>query len=323
MFSGQIFYDPFIDTLYNIVFTAYPIGWFATYDKQMNYDKLELDPKLYSCGLKNKLFNLYVFWRWYLYATSAGLIIFVFATNILVYSFDNQVVDLWTLGAMMYLSVVLIVNLKILIATNTHNFASILAFLFSIISHIAVVYVLSGSPMFTVFGVWDLIYKNYISILGLFIIVSSCILVEYGWKSVHMILENLIIKPIIKLHTEKFKKKAYTSKTLNHLLEKDDTPKEKDERVPEVVLVAVDGDTHSINMDMRTIRTDSHMTTINLESSTIVNMKGKCKSLSFNKLDTGFAFVEDVANVNFLTDKIKEDFVDTRFQSASLKKESG
>ena len=54
-FSGQTIYDPILDTLYNIIFTAYPIGWFATYDKELNYDKLESSPDLYEIGMKNKL----------------------------------------------------------------------------------------------------------------------------------------------------------------------------------------------------------------------------------------------------------------------------
>lgn len=99
-YSGQNLYDPFVDTLYNILFTAYPIGWFAVYDKEENYDVLETKADAYKIGMESKCFNFFQFWKWYLYAFITSLIIFfyVFLTMENNVNTDLFMYDLWTMG---------------------------------------------------------------------------------------------------------------------------------------------------------------------------------------------------------------------------------
>ncbi len=186
-----------LDTLYNILFTAYPIGWFATYDKEINYDKLESNSQLYIDGMKNKYFNLYIFWRWYLYALSAGLLIYWICTTVLSFAVqcaDSQLLDLWAVGSCMYTCIVLIVNLKIMFYTNTHNCFSVFLLVFSIGTYFTVFYFTSQMSSLYTLGHWQIIMKNILYLGTIAHVVAVSLLIEYGWRSLQFIIEEYIIK---------------------------------------------------------------------------------------------------------------------------------
>jgi phospholipid-transporting ATPase len=61
-FSGQTLYEAFIYQLYNIMFSAVPIIWFAIFDFQFKKETFMENPKLYEIGLKHKCFGTKVFW---------------------------------------------------------------------------------------------------------------------------------------------------------------------------------------------------------------------------------------------------------------------
>jgi len=185
-----------LDTLYNIVFTAYPIGWFATYDKELNYDKLESNPDLYQIGMKNKLFNIYIIWRWYLYAATAGLIIYWNISSVLANMILNskaEALDLWSIGSSMYTCIVVVVNLKIMFATNTHNWFSVFLLIFSISSYFVVLFLTSSVPSMQTAGQWK-VYRSSVYVVTMVLIITACVLVEYGYRSIHHIIEEYIMK---------------------------------------------------------------------------------------------------------------------------------
>ena len=67
-FSGTPIYAIILYQAYNIVFTSWPIIWFATYDWEYAKEELLKRPKLYWIGMNDVYFNRYVFWRWFFYA---------------------------------------------------------------------------------------------------------------------------------------------------------------------------------------------------------------------------------------------------------------
>jgi magnesium-transporting ATPase (P-type) len=194
-FSGQSFYDPILDTMYNIIFTAYPIGWFATYDKETNYDKLESKPKLYEIGMYNERFNTYVFWRWYFYAAAAGLLIFWINTSVMPYILNEEflLMDLWATGSSIYTCIVFVVNLKIMISTNTHNIFSVILLFFSMSSYIIILWISSRIDKMQTLGQWNYIINSRIFFLTIILIVTASILCEYGWRSITFIIKHLIM----------------------------------------------------------------------------------------------------------------------------------
>lgn len=162
----------------------------------MNYDKLELDPKLYEIGLYNKFFNKAEFWRWYLYATIAGIICYIVTSNVLSSSIGFLDFDLWAIGTAIYLGIVFMVNFKILIDTNTHNFLSVFLFFFSTCSFLIIVYFLSEFKGMHIAGVFNVIMYNGTAVLTLIFIMLANILVEYGWRSTQGILHEWVVKGI-------------------------------------------------------------------------------------------------------------------------------
>lgn len=68
-FSGQTIYEAYIYQCYNIVFTAFPIIWFALFDKEVREERLLQEPKeFYVIGLKSQCFGRAIFWKWIVYA---------------------------------------------------------------------------------------------------------------------------------------------------------------------------------------------------------------------------------------------------------------
>ena len=64
-FSGTPIYAQVLYQLYNVVFTSWPIIWFATYDTEYDKGVLMKRPKLYWIGINDVFFNKAVFWRWF------------------------------------------------------------------------------------------------------------------------------------------------------------------------------------------------------------------------------------------------------------------
>ena len=193
--SGQLMYDPMMDTFYNILYTAYPVGWYATADREMSYDKLLNNPKKYKKGMKNKLFNSYVISRWYCYAFFTGLFIYLVHYMVFAYSVTyfngNRLYDLWTTGASIYTCIVLLVNLKLVFEANIHTIFTFLLLVFSIGTYLITLYF--GSEFFStwkVYKVWNMLFKSltFWSTLLLISMVYFCL--EYGWRSVQYMIEK-------------------------------------------------------------------------------------------------------------------------------------
>jgi len=60
-FSGVPIYELLVYTFYNIIFTAYPVVWFAIMDYEITKEELLDDPKNYELGLHNLSFSNYIF----------------------------------------------------------------------------------------------------------------------------------------------------------------------------------------------------------------------------------------------------------------------
>ena len=74
MFGGTQIYNFQLYAAYNVCFTAVPIIWFSTWDKEYSSKVLLSRPNLYRIGLENIYFNKATFWRWFFYATWQGIL---------------------------------------------------------------------------------------------------------------------------------------------------------------------------------------------------------------------------------------------------------
>lgn len=193
--SGQLIYDPMMDTFYNVLYTAFPVGWYATADREVSYEVLLNTPKMYKKGMKDKLFNYYVIIRWYCYAFFTGLFIYLVHQYVFAYSvtyFNFKLYDLWSIGSSIYTSVVFVVNSKILFQANIHTIFTFLLLVFSIGSYLITLAI--GSECLNswkIYKTWNMLFLSlsFWSTLILIIMVYFCI--EYGWKTIQLMIEKL------------------------------------------------------------------------------------------------------------------------------------
>jgi hypothetical protein len=102
--------------------------------------------------------------------------------------------DLWSLGSSMYTCIVFVVNLKIMMATNTHNLFSVFLLLFTTSSYLITLYVSSKIPQTQVTGEWESFMCSLTYLGALLHIITACVLCEYGWRTIHFLLEEYLIK---------------------------------------------------------------------------------------------------------------------------------
>lgn len=76
VYSGTAIYDNYLYQLFNVFFTGAPIMWYGMMDLEHEKEEFLKKPKYYSIGLKNELFNKFVFWRWIFYAMWQGALIY-------------------------------------------------------------------------------------------------------------------------------------------------------------------------------------------------------------------------------------------------------
>jgi magnesium-transporting ATPase (P-type) len=76
VYSGTAIYDNYLYQLFNVFFTGAPIMWYGMMDLEHEKEELLKKPKYYKIGLKDELFNKFVFWRWIFYAMWQGALIY-------------------------------------------------------------------------------------------------------------------------------------------------------------------------------------------------------------------------------------------------------
>jgi magnesium-transporting ATPase (P-type) len=109
--------------MYNIIFASVPILWYALYDFEYEKEEFLRNPAHFIVGLKHMLFSNFVFWQWFIQgATQAFVLLAIcFVSQGMTTLSDGTNFDFWLTGQVLYLSIVLIVNLKIVQGFNVFN----------------------------------------------------------------------------------------------------------------------------------------------------------------------------------------------------------
>lgn len=149
-FSATVVYNMWLYQLYNVVFTALPVMWFAVFDWEHSKEKLLNDPKMYRIGLDNVYFSRSEFWRWFFYACWQGLLLIMicFVTLDSAQEQFGQIGGLTIDGNFMFAALVIIVNVKILISSYEHSFWS-LFFIFGSIASFFLVFAIMNNMIVT------------------------------------------------------------------------------------------------------------------------------------------------------------------------------
>ena len=140
LFSGVQIYNTWLYQSYNLFFTALPIFFFAIFDWQKTKSELLTHPSLYSIGLKNEKFSTFVFWESYFVAIIQGGVLTMLSywtiegdVGLSVhynhqagsYELRPSYGSLEVNGLFVFQAVVICANVKIMIASSTHNYMTI------------------------------------------------------------------------------------------------------------------------------------------------------------------------------------------------------
>lgn len=129
-------------------------------------------------------------------------------------SIKNETEDLWLIGHSVMLCIIFFVNFKLIIKTKSHNWISVILFLFSISSFLIVIIITNNWIGYYSFQFFENSFKKPIFYLTIFFILGACMMGEYAWENSLALLYNLLqlIKNAIlefRLHKEKQKKKSF------------------------------------------------------------------------------------------------------------------
>ena len=132
VFSGQIFYNTWIQSFFNLFFAAVPILFYAVLDREIEFKELMENPKHYSLGLMGTLFKPSRFWLWILESMLQALFVLfccAYALGDVSGTSDGKILGMGVVSITVFGVVVVMVNIKIYLMSNLHTWFTLLAML--------------------------------------------------------------------------------------------------------------------------------------------------------------------------------------------------
>ncbi|KIJ40687.1 hypothetical protein M422DRAFT_32137 [Sphaerobolus stellatus SS14] len=189
-FSGQIAYESWTLSFYNVLFTLLPPLVIGIFDQFVSARILDRYPQLYTLGQKNAFFTKTAFWLWIINALYHSLLLYGFSI-ILFWGDLKQASGLdtghWFWGTTLYLAVLLTVLgkaalisdlwTKYTVAAIPGSFAFTLVFLplYALIAPLAGLSIEYEGIVPRLFGSWDF----YFTIL---LLPAICLSRDFAWK---------------------------------------------------------------------------------------------------------------------------------------------
>ncbi|XP_070197579.1 phospholipid-transporting ATPase IB-like isoform X2 [Littorina saxatilis] len=189
-FSGQILFERWSISLYNVIFTVAPPLAMGLFDRFCSAETMMKNPALYKDSQKGRLFNVKVFWVWIGNSIIHSILLFwmpmLMLTQDVAFS-SGLVGDYLFLGNFVYTYVVVTVCLKAGLETNAWTWLTHLAIWGSIVSWFLFLVVYSNvyplvrlSPEMV--GMDRYMLGCWLFWLGLLLIPSACLLRDFSWK---------------------------------------------------------------------------------------------------------------------------------------------
>lgn len=136
-FSGQIMYERVLTQTFNVIFTSWPIIFFATWDSEFPRRTLLAHPSLYKDGIAGKHFNAGIFLSWLLYtlAEASWMMVLLYGSvysAVAVLGDEGQKADIWMEGWLVYVCTVLTVSMRLLMDSHVVNWLIVVFMLFCV-----------------------------------------------------------------------------------------------------------------------------------------------------------------------------------------------
>ncbi|CAK7270470.1 aminophospholipid translocase [Sporothrix epigloea] len=190
VFSGQVIYESWTLSFYNVFYTVLPPLAMGILDQFISARLLDRYPQLYGLGQRNEFFRIKIFVGWILSATYHSILLYIFGellwSNDGILS-DGQVGGHWVWGTALYGAVLLTVLGKAALVTNNWTKYHIIAIPGSMAIWIAFIAVYgSVAPLIHISteyrGVVPRLYANAVFWLQTIVLAMLCLLRDFAWK---------------------------------------------------------------------------------------------------------------------------------------------
>jgi phospholipid-transporting ATPase len=189
-FSGEVIYESWTLSFYNIIFTVLPPLVMGIFDQFISARLLDRYPQLYQIGQKNTFFKMHSFFSWIATAIYHSLILYLFSEAIWWLDLpqsDGRIAGHWVWGTGLYTAVLVTVLGKAALITNIwtkyHVIAipgSILLWLGFIALYATVAPKIGFSKEYE--GVIPRLYGSPVFWLQALVLPPLCLIRDFSWK---------------------------------------------------------------------------------------------------------------------------------------------
>lgn len=176
-FSGQTPFESISLQLFNTFFAFIPIFLYGIFDVSFDRDTFLTYPKLYKTGIDGIYFNIRKFIKNFTitFVIALYLIYGAFITFDWNPTMQGHTYGMWIFGNMLYMSVIIIVNAKILTISNSLSLLLLLSILLSIGFYLMMLYMFNFWRGNVLFNVVDEIFYRKDVYIFLFFVFCVCI----------------------------------------------------------------------------------------------------------------------------------------------------
>ncbi|KAK9469767.1 hypothetical protein V1512DRAFT_256974 [Lipomyces arxii] len=189
-FSGQVIYESWSITFYNVFFTVAPPFVLGVFDQFVNARLLDRYPQLYQLGQKSTFFNVRTFWAWIMNGFYHSILLYVGAELVYYNSskeLNGTVADHWVWGTSLYTACILTVLGKAALITNLWTKYTVIAIPGSLILWLIFFPIYSTvAPLVNVSteyrGVLPNMYGSLVFWAMSLLLATACLLRDFTWK---------------------------------------------------------------------------------------------------------------------------------------------
>ncbi|KAK9451379.1 uncharacterized protein V1518DRAFT_408402 [Limtongia smithiae] len=189
-YSGQVIYESWSITFYNVFFTVAPPFVLGVFDQFVNARLLDRYPQLYQVGQRSEFFNVRSFWAWIFNGFFHSLILY-FGSEICYYGslheHNGQVSGHWVWGTALYTACVLTVLGKAALVNDMWTKYTVIAIPGSFLFWLAFFPVYGTvAPLLGIseefFGIMPHMYGSLVFWAMMIVLPALCLLRDFAWK---------------------------------------------------------------------------------------------------------------------------------------------
>ena len=161
-FSGESFYDALLLQFFDMIYSVFPMCYFAIFDKEYETEIYTERPEIYIQGLNNKCFNNKIFWKNILLGFIEGLMITINCG--IFYDINNEGYiddDVKSIGIIVLSGVVISINVKVLLRVCVIDYILIGLIIFSVMSFYSTVYLFSTTNFHFILKYADFLINTF------------------------------------------------------------------------------------------------------------------------------------------------------------------